>query len=773
MSQGSDSKLTDSEDEAQKPKRDIPSYSISPALPPNAAVGSLPPLDDNGFSTHGLAMSPELANRALAQYLLTDQEACDLSTGAGSVASNSSVHTSDTGDEGDSEASDFEMPTGAEGRSRRRSSRTGSSRRRKQSIADPLQLPSGSITYDIYKWHRDRERTSHAEENSDTAEDCQQQQQLQGGGGHVRQAARSRRHARTRSFSVVEASAGSEQEWDLPLSHAQITEPNGFRRDYLHRKAEDEGRNANILTMSFVEFLALYGHFAGGDFPSDEDDDDDDEDEDEDNNDEGANAEEESQGYRSDEHPSEEERLFVPTLRSYGAVGSIPRSLAGSSIGRRAAGKAGAMQAAAVIRAAAAGAGSRAKAKARQAAVPGGTASVRKSFFLLIKSFIGSGVLFLPRAFYNGGLLFSSVCMLISAGLSLYTMLLLIKCYEKIHCGYGEMGRRLYGKWMERTVLFSIVVSQIGFSCAGAIFVATNMRDLFNAATNCSHRLSLSFWVAIQLVALVPLCLVRHIKGLSGVALLADVFIIAGLVYVLWADVSKISSLGMGYVRNFNPEDYSLFLGTAAYTFEGYALILPIVDSMRNPEKFSSVLALVMAICAAVAMALGGLSYAAFGDKTEAIILLNMPSGSAMTLAVQLLYSLAIVFTVPLMMFPVIRILEQALFPRRSGKRNPVVKMQKNAFRTLTLLAAIVVSIVGVEKLDRLVAIIGGGACVPIAFIYPPLFHLKAIAQTRWERFRDSFLACFGIIVCLYVTYGAVSRWGVSAPPYDFCDSMP
>ncbi|KAJ1906033.1 hypothetical protein LPJ81_001584 [Coemansia sp. IMI 209127] len=698
-------------------------------------------------------MSPEMANRALAQYLLTDQEACELSTGAGSVASNSSVYTSDTGDEGDAEASDFEAPPGTE---RRR--RTGPSRRRKQSIADPLQLPSGSITYDIYKWHRDRERTSYAEENSDTAEGTQLFQDQQRQGGQVRQAARSRRHARTRSFSVVEASAGSEHEWDLPLSLAQITEPNGFRRDYLHRKAEDEGRNANILTGSFVEFLALYGHFAGDDFPSDEDDD---------------NDEEESQGDQSDEAVSEQERLFVPTLRSYGAAGSSSRGPAGSSIGGRGAGKASTVRAGPTIKAAAAGARIRVRAATQQADMPTGTASVRKSFFLLMKSFIGSGVLFLPRAFYNGGLLFSSVCMLISACLSLYTMLLLIKCYEKIHCGYGEMGRRLYGKWVERAVLFSIVVSQIGFSCAGTIFVATNIRDLFNAVTNCSHRLPLSFWVSIQLVALVPLCLVRHIKGLSGVALLADVFIVAGLIYVLWADVSKISNLGMGYVRNFNPEDYSLFLGTAAYTFEGYALILPIVDSMRNPEKFSSVLSLVMAICAAVAMALGGLSYAAFGDKTEAIILLNMPSGTPMTLTVQFLYSLAIVFTVPLMMFPVIRILEQTLFPRRSGKRNTAIKMQKNAFRTLILLVAIVVSIGGVEKLDRLVAIIGGGACVPIAFIYPPLFHLKAIAQTRWERFRDTLLTCFGVAVCVYVTYGAVIRWGVDTPPYDFCDSMP
>ncbi|KAJ2659795.1 hypothetical protein IWW48_003310 [Coemansia sp. RSA 1200] len=755
---------TTQDDDVYKGRRDTPSCSVSPALPPNAVAVPLPSSDDSGMPAPGLTMSPELASRTLAQYLLTDQEACGLSTGADSMASNSSIHSSDTGDEGDAEASDFDTPAGTA----QRYPAEPSNRRRKQSIADPLQLPSGSITYDIYKWHRERERASYAGENTDLTDEGDavlfHDQQWS---DQARQKARGRRHARTQSFSAVEpvASAGSEQEWDLPLSHAQITEPNGFRRDYIHRKAEDEGRSANMLTTSFVEFLALYGHFAGGDFPSDEDDDDA-------NDNDNSNEEEDRQSYHDAEAASEEERLFVPTLHSYGATASGSHRRIGPRTGRRAGGMAGAVQDAPLMRAVA-DAEARAVSGAQVAAVQAGKASVRKSFFLLIKSFISGGVLFLPRAFYNGGLVFSTVCMLISACVSLYTMLLLIKCYEKIHCGYGEMGRRLYGKGMERAVLVSIVISQMGFSCAGTIFVATNMRDLFNTITSCSHRLPLSFWVMIQMVVLVPLCLVRHIKGLSGVALLADVFVAAGLLYVYWADVSKLSTLGMGRVSNFNPEDYSLFLGTAAYTFEGYALILPIVDSMKNPEKFSTVLSLVMAICAAVAISLGGLSYAAFGDKTEAIILLNMPSGTPMTLAVQFFYSLAIVFSFPLMMFPVIRILEQALFPRRSGKRNPAVKMQKNAFRILALLVAVIVSINGVEKLDRLVAIIGGCACVPIAFIYPPLFHLKALAQTRWERVRDTLLACFGVAVCVYVTLGAVARWNTATPPYDFCDTMP
>ncbi|KAJ2476266.1 hypothetical protein EV174_004982, partial [Coemansia sp. RSA 2320] len=435
-----------------------------------------------------------------------------------------------------------------------------------------------------------------------------------------------------------------------------------------------------MLTTSFADFLALFGQFAGGIFPSDEDDD------------SSANSNVDSE---------REEEL------GQSAYGSIDRTTC-----YRHASLAFGDMASCVVSAPVAASEYRRPYRAPPAPIvvnsaaglaSGQSSSVQKTFFLLIKSFIGSGVLFLPRAFYNGGLLFSSVLILVVAAMSLYTMLLLVQCHERVRCGYGEMGRRLFGKWMENVVVGSILVSQIGFSCAGTIFVATNMRDLFNAATDCRFRLPLDFWVVAQMAALVPLCLVRHIKGFSAVALLADIFIVLGLLYVWGEDVATLGKLGVSHVRNFNAENYSLFLGTAAYTFEGYALILPIADSMSQPEKFPAVLSLVMVICAAVAVSIGALSYAAYGDKTEAIVLLNMPSKTAATLSVQLLYSLAILLSVPLMMFPVIRILEQALFPRRSGKLEARVKLQKNTFRTLLVAVVIGISAVGVERVDRLV----------------------------------------------------------------------
>lgn len=89
-------------------------------------------------------------------------------------------------------------------------------------------------------------------------------------------------------------------------------------------------------------------------------------------------------------------------------------------------------------------------------------ANVTKTIFLLFKAFIGSGILFLPKAFSNGGLVFSIVTMWVMGGVSLYCSLLLLDCKKYLSGSYGDMGGILYGPWMRSIVLFSIAISQVG-----------------------------------------------------------------------------------------------------------------------------------------------------------------------------------------------------------------------------------------------------------------------------------------------------------------------
>lgn len=239
-----------------------------------------------------------------------------------------------------------------------------------------------------------------------------------------------------------------------------------------------------------------------------------------------------------------------------------------------------------------------------------------------------------------------------------------------------------------------------------------------------------------------PFSLMRDISKLAFTALIADALILLGLTYLYYYDFfTIISQGGLADIVNFNPRDWTLFIGTAIFTFEGIGLIIPIQESMREPQKFPRVLAIVMVIITTVFISMGALSYAAYGSKTETVVILNMPQEDKLVNAVQFMYSLAILLSTPLQIFPAIRITETELFTR-SGKYNPYIKWQKNVFRFFVVMLCAAIAWGGAADLDKFVAVVGSFACVPLVYIYP--VSITSFQQVSfWNLTFDS--QCFTI----------------------------
>ncbi|EDN07724.1 conserved hypothetical protein [Histoplasma mississippiense (nom. inval.)] len=455
-----------------------------------------------------------------------------------------------------------------------------------------LQLQGGDITRPIYRW---------AEELAG-----------QGTNGSRRR----------RSFDIARPEPESEV-----LDINTIKVPGGFRRDFLRRvagpgdlqdlHAAEQGEHQNgrpvLLTNNFLEFLTLYGHFAG------------------------EELEEDDEALGPDEY-------FAPDLWSHreSMTDEDRRLLAEEEP---------------LLRPETPGKPRRPKERIKQ---PNTTST--GAMLLLLKSFVGTGVLFLPRAFMNGGMLFSSVVLVSVSLLSYYCFILLVNTRLKIHGSFGDIGGVLYGKHMRRIILGSIVLSQLGFVSAYIVFVSQNLQA----------------------------------------------FVLA--------------------------------------------------ESMKKPQKFPGVLAFVMFMITAVFLSMGVLGYAAFGSKTETVVLLNLPQDSKVVNGIQFLYSLAILLSTPLQLFPAIRILENELFTR-SGKYNPGIKWKKNGFRSLLVVFCALVAWGGAADLDKFVALVGSFACVPLVYVYPPMLHLKAVSTTARQRYADIGLALFGMIGCVYTTVLTVSNW--------------
>lgn len=518
---------------------------------------------------------------------------------------------------------------------------------------------------------------------------------LQGGDIHrslfkIDQRARLAKRAATFSHPRTNTQVQDEEE---QLTAGEQRLPGGFRREFIQRKQPILAARLPV-TRNFVEFLDLYGSFAGEDLAESDDEaitDTEDEQEDEDAN-----------------QPSERRPLL-----------------------RRKSTKRGKAE---------------------------GNAGTTKTFFTLLKAFIGTGIMFLPKAFNNGGILFSSMCLISVSLVSMLAFHLLLQCRRSIGGGgYGEIGHAIGGSKMRNIVLASITLSQLGFVCAGLVFVAQNLYSFSQAVAkrpDNSSPISTNILIALQLLVIIPLAFIRNISKLGPAALLADVFIMIGLVYIYWYDISSLAQHGLNQgVVLFNPNYYTLTIGSCIFTFEGIGLILPIQSSMKKPQKFEWLLGTVMFIVTIIFCSVGALCYATFGTDTKIEVINNYPQTSKLVNAVQFLYSVAVLVGNPVQLFPAIRILENKFFKRSTpGSKSPATKWKKNAFRAFLACLCGGISILGSNDLDRFVALIGSFACVPLVYIYPPLLHFKGVADNKWSKTGDVLFMILGAAMMTYTT---------------------
>ena len=262
-----------------------------------------------------------------------------------------------------------------------------------------LQLQGGDITRQVYRWAEDAEAEAAG------------------------------RFARSKSFSVSRPIPEAETE-DIHT----IRVPGGFRRDFLRRNAGSPHRGSvqgstagglptqpQLPTSSFLEFLTLYGHFAG------------------------EELEEDDEVLGPDEYFSSDTWDEPEEGRESGEDAAL---LQGDMPGRK-------------------------KRKHKQRAPPG-TTTTTGAVLLLLKSFVGTGILFLPRAFLNGGMMFSSMVLLGVSILSYYAFILLVNTRMKIEGSFGDIGGVLFGKHMRRIILGSIVLSQLVLLYDYIYFVSHN-----------------------------------------------------------------------------------------------------------------------------------------------------------------------------------------------------------------------------------------------------------------------------------------------------------
>ena len=377
------------------------------------------------------------------------------------------------------------------------------------------------------------------------------------------------------------------------------------------------------------------------------------------------------------------------------------------------------------------------------------TASLSDAAFAVIRSVVGPAALYLPHGVATAGLSGAACITIFSYLLFVAGTARLISCWRwhlrhyPVHerhlmAGYSRIARDLAGKNAEFVVIFGVVSLQLGVCVTYFIFVSSNMQSVIQLVVG-GPKVHLTYLIFGMTLLELPLCCIRDIRRLAPTNRVANVLVGFSLILIIVYSSVHLAREGVakevepGIVRKW---DCLLFVGTCLFAFEGAAtLTIPVgnsLEAMDHKNYFAVYLWTVLCI-ALVYFAFSSVCYLSYGPDVAVIITLSLDDNLFPGATIRMIYSIAVVLSFPLQLYPVLEEVSRGLqryFSRRGDEDAAESLANGNGWRCALVVSIAAVAVVGEDSLDHIVALLGAMSSAPIALIIPPLMHRTVLARS-------------------------------------------
>lgn len=404
----------------------------------------------------------------------------------------------------------------------------------------------------------------------------------------------------------------------------------------------------------------------------------------------------------------------------------------------------------------------------------------------LLKGNIGTGLLGLPLAVKNAGLVLGPISLFVMGIIAVHCMRLLVKCShhlsEKMNrpsLSYGEAMQyglenvswlRRHSHWGKRIVDVFLIITQLGFCCVYFVFLSDNVKQVVEAAnattfscqinhTNQTQVLVPSFDSRLYMLCFLPafvlLVFTPNLKYLAPLSLVANLVMTASLVLIYFFSLTHIT-YPIDLPKVGRAKDYPLFFGTAIFAFEGIGVVLPLENKMQRPQRFTLVLYVGMGIVTFLYISLGTIGYMCFGEHIEGSITLNLPN-CWMYQVVKLLYSFGIFITFALQFYVPAEILIPPVVSRVSERWETAVDL---LMRTVLVIFTCALAVL-IPELDLVISLVGSVSSSFLALIFPPIlqmavFHSEGLSPLSIGK--NLVISVVGLVGFLAGTYIAIEQ---------------
>uniref|UniRef100_A0A8V5G0M8 Uncharacterized protein n=1 Tax=Melopsittacus undulatus TaxID=13146 RepID=A0A8V5G0M8_MELUD len=404
-----------------------------------------------------------------------------------------------------------------------------------------------------------------------------------------------------------------------------------------------------------------------------------------------------------------------------------------------------------------------------------GKTSFGMSVFNLSNAIMGSGILGLAYAMANTGIILFLFLLTAVALLSSYSIHLLLKSSGIVGIrAYEQLGYRAFGTPGKLAAAIAITLQNIGAMSSYLYIVKSEVPLVIQTFLNLEEKTTDWYMngnylvILVSLTIILPLALMKQLGYLgyaSGFSLSCMVFFLIS-VSTCWhmlvapgAEHPCADGLVVVAPTSLASMPSSPLLMQTAYTipimafaFVCHPEVLPIYTELKNPSKkkmqcISNISITVMYLMYFLAALFG---YLTFYDRVESELLHTynkVDPFDVLVLCVRVAVLTAVTLTVPIVLFPVRRAIQQMLF---QGKDFSWIRHVTIAVVLLTFINLLVIfapSILGIFGM------IGATSAPCLIFIFPAIFYIRIMPKDK-EPLRSTpkiLAACFALLGVLFM----------------------
>uniref|UniRef100_A0A8D8WBX1 Proton-coupled amino acid transporter 4 n=1 Tax=Cacopsylla melanoneura TaxID=428564 RepID=A0A8D8WBX1_9HEMI len=392
----------------------------------------------------------------------------------------------------------------------------------------------------------------------------------------------------------------------------------------------------------------------------------------------------------------------------------------------------------------------------------------------LLKGSLGTGILAMPNAFVNAGLVIGTVGTVLIGILCTYCLHVLVRsqyllCKKKrvpvlnypdsmrVALEQGPDCLKFAANASAIIVDVFLIVYQLGICCVYIMFVATNIKPVTDTYIK---EMDVRVLMVLLLLPLIGINSIRNLKLLAPFSQLANVITFIGLgivMYYICQNLPPVSSRPMFG----EPRSWNLFVGTTLFALEAVGVVIALENNMKTPADFGGyygVLNKGMVVIVIMYVIMGFLGYVKYGAEALGSVTLNLPKEDVLAQSVNFIFAVAIFISYGLQCYVPVEIIWSRYLLKHLDNATPGKKLFVEYVMRVTVVLITFILAVLVPRLELFISLFGAFCLSALGIAFPGIIEMCVLwpdkfGPCKFILIRDILLIIGGILALILGTF--------------------